>query len=173
MKREKKEQDQTKRRNRSVTERNTKRGRRGTKYKRAAVAQRGCQVQSGVGQQDSQGAATGGESWETCVSCLLRLQTTSLCFTGPFFPSTHCQPPSQTSPPPTAPHHPEKNTRGYLRTCREGLGDGGGEAEDGGMSGKVKELQTDEDINRMSEGKGMKEKEEQKQKEKSNDKRKP
>ena len=108
----------------------TQRGRGGTNNKRAAVAQRGCQVQSGVGRQDSQGAATGGESWETCVSCLPRLQTTSLCFTGPFFPSAHRQPPPPPPPPPTPPpttihatnqpthpppstlHHPEKNTTG-------------------------------------------------------------
>lgn len=111
------EYDETNEIKRSVIERKTKRGRRGTKNKRAAVAQQGCQVQSGVGRQDSQGAVTGGESWETCVSCLPRLQTTSLCFTGPFFPSTHRQP-----PPPSTLHHPEKNTTGLPpSTCREGL----------------------------------------------------
>lgn len=95
----------------SGMERKTKRKRKRTNNKWAAVAQRGCQVQSGVGRQDSQGAVTGGESWETCVSCLPRLQTTSLCFTGPFFPSTHRQyPPS----PPSTLHHTKKkkNTTG-------------------------------------------------------------
>lgn len=111
------EYDETNEIKKNVIERKTKRGRRGTKNKRAPVAQQGCQVQSGVGRQDSQGAVTGGESWETCVSCLPRLQTTSLCFTGPFFPSTHRQP-----PPPSTLHHPEKNTTGLPQsTCREGL----------------------------------------------------
>ena len=98
-------------------ERETQRGKGGTNNKRAAVAQRGCQVQSGVGRQDSQGAVTGGESWETCVSCLPRLQTTSLCFTGPFFPSAHRQPPPRPRthpPPPTLHHHPEKEHNGAL-----------------------------------------------------------
>lgn len=108
------EYDETNEIKKNVIERKTKRGRRGTKNKRAPVAQQGCQVQSGVGRQDSQGAVTGGESWETCVSCLPRLQTTSLCFTGPFFPSTHRQP-----PPPSTLHHPEKTQRGYLNLRAE------------------------------------------------------
>lgn len=154
--------DQKNERKESVIERKTKRGRRGTNNKRAAVAQRGCQVQSGVGRQDSQGAVTGGESWETCVSCLPRLQTTSLCFTGPFFPPTHRQP-----PPPTPIHPlsttPKKTQRGYLHTCERERGvtnrrgDGGGEAEanDGEMRAKVEESQiiekqTDEDGERVT-----------------------
>lgn len=92
-----------------------RKGRKETNNMRAAVAQRGCQVQSGVGRQDSQGAVTGGESWETCVSCLPRLQTTSLCFTGPFFPSTHRQPPSIHSPPPR-----KKNTTGLPPCVKRG-----------------------------------------------------
>lgn len=67
--------------------------RRGTRSAGAAAARRGCQLQSAAGRQDSQRAATGGESWETCVSCLPRRQTTSLCFTGPFFPP-FCSPPA-------------------------------------------------------------------------------
>lgn len=108
-----------------VAERKTKRGRGGTNSSRAAVAQRGCQLQSGVGWQDSQGAVTGGESWETCVSCLPRRQTTSLCFTGPFPPSTHRRHPPTRS---LTIHHPEKKNKkkqnmqqGYLHTCSEGL----------------------------------------------------
>lgn len=80
----------------------------GTRSAGAAVARQGCQLQSAAGRQDSQGAATGGESWETCVSCLPRRQTTSLCFTGPFPPtppSAHRQPPlafpSKSTAPPT------------------------------------------------------------------------
>lgn len=118
--------DQTNERKDGVIERK----RSGTNNKPAAVAQQGCQVQSGVGRQDRQGAATRGESWETCVSCLLCLQTTSLCFTGPFFPSTHCQrlPSSSTL------HHPKKKTKkkmGYLHLHAEKgfqTGRSGGEA---------------------------------------------
>lgn len=123
------EYDQKNERKEGVIERKTKRGRRGTNNKRAAVAQRGCQVQSGVGRQDSQGAVTGGESWETCVSCLPRLQTTSLCFTGPFFPSTHRQPPLQ----PSTLHHPEKNTTGLPPYVQRGVTNrgGGGRSTDG------------------------------------------
>lgn len=58
------------------------------KWHGAAGAQCGCHPQSAVGQHDSQGAATGGESWEICVSCLPCQQTTPLCFTGPFPPFT-------------------------------------------------------------------------------------
>lgn len=74
----------------------------GTRSAGAAAARRGCQLQSAAGRQDSQGAATGGESWETCVSCLPRRQTTSLCFTGPS-PPHFCSPPATPRLPPRNP----------------------------------------------------------------------
>lgn len=109
------------------------------------MAQQGCQVQSGVGWQDNQGALTGGESWETCVSCLIRLQTTSLCFTGPFFPlySPPAPPPTPTTAPSTL-HHPKKKKcygATYIYVC----GGGGVQTEEDivwekqrWMKGKVK-----------------------------------
>lgn len=58
------------------------------KWPSATGAQWGCQPQSAVSQHDSERAATGGESCEICVSCLPCQQTTPLCFTGPFPPSS-------------------------------------------------------------------------------------
>lgn len=125
----------------------------GTKSAGAAAARRGCQLQSAAGRQDSQGAATGGESWETCVSCLPRRQTTSLCFTGPFFPP-FCSPPA-TPRLPLEIHRStdrkknekkERKSQSYLHTCtprlqtREGRG--------GGRSGNEGEEWRDEDGDR-------------------------
>lgn len=165
-------------------ERETQRGKGGTNNKRAAVPQRGCQVQSGVGRQDSQGAVTGGESWETCVSCLPRLQTTSLCFTGPFFPSAHRQPPPRPrTHPPTSIHPPppprkEHNGATSIRAASrlqgwrgrgkgerrrdERVGEGAEVRErEGGIAEKQTEEDGDSDEAREKKG-ALKEKEEMK-----------